>query len=158
MPRIGCSYDVHRLAEGRALILGGVRIDHNKGLLGHSDADIVCHSVIDALLGAAAIGDIGSHFPPSDPKWKDAVSIDLLKAVTALVDQMGYRVGNVDVTLVAQEPKLRPYIDLMRKNVADAMHVPVSRVSIKATTSEKLGFIGEGEAMAAHAVALIEEK
>lgn len=155
--RIGYGYDVHRLETGRPLILGGVALDHPKGLLGHSDADMVCHVIIDALLGAAALGDIGAHFPPSDPQWKDAVSLDLLRRVVTLIADAGYRVGNVDVTVVAEAPKLGPHIPAMRQNVAAALGVPVDRVSIKATTSERMSFVGEERGIAAHAVALVEE-
>ncbi len=155
--RIGQGYDVHRLTEGRRLILGGVEIPWEKGLLGHSDADVLTHALMDALLGAAALGDIGKLFPDSDPRYEGADSIGLLRAVTALLREKGYRVGNTDCTVVAQRPKLAPYIPEMRRRLAEAMDVDVSRVSVKATTEEGLGFSGEGLGIAAQAVALLEE-
>jgi len=153
--RIGQGYDVHRLVEGRALILGGVTIPYEKGLLGHSDADVLTHSVMDALLGAAALGDIGKLFPDSDPAYAGADSVALLRAVTALLWEKGWRVGNVDATVIAQRPKLAPFREEMRQNLAEAMGIDVSAVSIKATTEEGLGFTGSGEGMAAMAVALL---
>lgn len=155
--RIGQGYDVHRLTEGRRLILGGVEIPWEKGLLGHSDADVLTHALMDALLGAAALGDIGKLFPDSDPRYEGADSIGLLRAVAALLREKGYRVGNTDCTVVAQRPKLAPYIPEMRRRLAEAMGVDVSRVSVKATTEEGLGFSGEGLGIAAQAVALLEE-
>ena len=156
--RIGYGYDVHRLVEGRRLILGGVDIPWEKGLLGHSDADVLTHALMDALLGAAALGDIGQHFPDKDPAYEGADSVELLRRVCALLREHGYRVGNVDCTLVAQRPKLMPHIPAMRERLAEAMEVPVDRVSVKATTEEGLGFSGEGLGIAAHAVALLENE
>ena len=154
--RIGHGYDVHRLVEGRDLILGGVKIDYEKGLDGHSDADVLLHAVSDALLGAAGLGDIGRHFPDTDPKYKGADSLLLLKNVAEKVTAAGYRVSNIDVTMIAQRPKLAPLIDTMRSNIADALETDVSNISVKATTEERLGFTGSGEGIAAHAVCLIE--
>ena len=154
--RVGHGYDVHRLVEGRALILGGVTVPFDRGLLGHSDADVLTHAVMDALLGAAALGDIGKLFPDSDAAYAGADSIALLERVTALLREYGWQVGNVDATVVAQMPKLAPYIPEMRRRLAEAMGLDVDCVSVKATTEEKLGFTGSGEGMAAHAVALIE--
>ena len=155
--RIGHGYDVHRLVEGRRLVLGGVEIPWEKGLLGHSDADVLTHALMDALLGAAALGDIGHLFPDNDPAYEGADSIRLLRHVCAVLRENGWRVGNVDCTVIAQRPKLAPHIADMRQILADAMGVEISRVSVKATTEEKLGFTGEGLGIAAHAVALIEE-
>ena len=154
--RVGHGYDVHRLVEGRALILGGVTVPFDRGLLGHSDADVLTHAVMDALLGAAALGDIGKLFPDSDAAYAGADSIALLERVTALLREHGWQVGNVDATVVAQTPKLAPYIPDMRRRLAEAMGLDVDCVSVKATTEERLGFTGSGEGMAAHAVALIE--
>ena len=154
--RVGHGYDVHRLVEGRALILGGVTVPFDRGLLGHSDADVLTHAVMDALLGAAALGDIGKLFPDSDEVYAGADSIALLERVTALLREHGWQVGNVDATEVAQAPKLAPYIPEMRRRLAEAMGLDVDCVSVKATTEERLGFTGSGEGMAAHAVALIE--
>lgn len=154
--RVGHGYDVHRLVEGRALILGGVTVPFDRGLLGHSDADVLTHAVMDALLGAAALGDIGKLFPDSDAAYAGADSIALLERVTALLREHGWQVGNVDATVVAQAPKLAPYIPEMRRRLAEAMGLDVGCVSVKATTEERLGFTGSGEGMAAHAVALIE--
>ena len=154
--RVGHGYDVHRLVEGRALILGGVTVPFDRGLLGHSDADVLTHAVMDALLGAAALGDIGKLFPDSDAAYAGADSIALLERVTALLREHGWQVGDVDATVVAQTPKLAPYIPEMRRRLAEAMGLDVDCVSVKATTEEKLGFTGSGEGMAAHAVALIE--
>ena len=156
--RIGHGYDVHRLVEGRRLILGGVDIPYERGLLGHSDADVLAHAVMDALLGAAALGDIGKLFPDSDPAYEGADSLVLLKRVAEVLDENGYKIGNVDATVLAQRPKLAPHIPAMREKLAAAMGVDPGRVSVKATTEEGLGFTGTGEGMAAHAVALIEEK
>lgn len=156
--RIGHGYDVHRLTEGRRLILGGVDIPYEKGLLGHSDADVLVHALMDALLGAAALGDIGKHFPDSDERYRGADSIALLKQVCKLLAEHGYCIGNVDCTVLAQRPKLAPYIPQMRENIASAMDVAADRVSVKATTEEGLGFTGEGLGIAAHAVALLMEK
>ena len=155
--RIGHGYDVHRLVEGRDLILGGVKIDYEKGLLGHSDADVLLHAVSDALLGAAGLGDIGRHFPDTDPKYKGADSLELLRQVAGKVAAAGGRVGNVDVTMIAQKPKLKDFIPQMRENIADAVNVTPDRVDVKATTEEKLGFTGSGEGMSCHAVCLLEE-
>lgn len=157
VPRIGQGYDVHRLTEGRKLVLGGVTIPYERGLLGHSDADVALHALMDALLGAAALGDIGQLFPDSDERYRDADSRALLRQVAGRLRQEGYIVGNVDVTLVAQQPKVAPYIPQMRNNIASDLNLPVSRVSVKATTEEHLGFTGSGEGMAAHAVALLLE-
>ena len=153
--RIGHGYDVHKLVEGRKLILGGVCIPFEKGLLGHSDADVLLHAISDALLGAAALGDIGLHFPPSDPKYAGADSLELLKQVYELISEKGYRISNIDSTVIAQKPKLLPFIQTMRENIAKALTLPLDCVSVKATTEEKLGFTGSGEGIAAHAVALI---
>ena len=155
--RIGHGYDVHRLTEGRALILGGVAVPFDRGLLGHSDADVLTHAVMDALLGAAALGDIGQLFPDSDAAYAGADSIALLRRVTALLQAHGWQAGNVDATVVAQAPRLAPHIPEMRRRLAEAMGLDVDCVSVKATTEEKLGFTGNGEGMAAHAVALIEK-
>lgn len=155
--RIGHGYDVHRLVEGRKLILGGVEIEYEKGLLGHSDADVLTHAFMDALLGAAALGDIGKLFPDNDDAFLGADSVELLKKVCAVLKDHGYKLGNADCTIIAQRPKLAPFIDKMRETLASAMDVPVSALSIKATTEEKLGFTGEGLGIAAHAVCLIEE-
>ena len=154
--RIGHGYDVHRLTEGRKLILGGVEIEYEKGLLGHSDADVLTHAVMDALLGAAALGDIGRHFPDSDERYRGISSLLLLKKVAELLEFSGYRVGNIDATVIAQSPRLAPHIENMRVNIADALGCGVDRINIKATTEEHLGFTGDGSGIAAHAVALIE--
>lgn len=155
IPRIGQGYDVHRLTEGRKLILGGVEIPYEKGLLGHSDADVLLHALMDALLGAAALGDIGRLFPDNDERYRGADSRVLLREVVRRLMEAGYRVGNVDVTLVAQKPKVSQYIAAMRENIAADLEVSVDCVNVKATTEEHLGFTGSGEGMAAHAVALI---
>ena len=154
--RIGMGYDVHRLVPERELILGGVKIDYEQGLLGHSDADVLLHAVMDALLGAAALGDIGKHFPDTDPRYKGADSIRLLEAVRELVKKEGYSVGNVDATIIAQQPKMSPHIERMRENIAKALEIPVSRINVKATTEEGLGFTGNGEGISAQAVCLLE--
>ncbi|NLP10417.1 2-C-methyl-D-erythritol 2,4-cyclodiphosphate synthase [bacterium] len=154
--RIGHGYDVHAFAAGRRLVLGGVKIPYEKGLLGHSDADVLCHALSDALLGAAALGDIGLHFPDTDPAFHQADSLRLLQQVVGLLGQKGYRVTNVDVTLILQRPKIAPHVPAMRRNLAQALQVAVDAVSIKATTTEELGWEGRGEGVAAHAVALIE--
>ena len=155
--RIGHGYDVHRLTEGRRLILGGVDVAYDRGLLGHSDADVLAHAVMDALLGAAALGDIGKLFPDSDDRYAGADSLALLRQVTAYLAENGWQAVNVDATVVAQAPKLMPYIGAMRENLAAAMGLDVGCVSVKATTEEHLGFTGSGEGMAAHAVALVEK-
>ena len=156
--RIGHGYDVHRLVPARALILGGVTIPYELGLLGHSDADVLLHAVSDALLGAVALGDIGVHFPDTDPAYKGADSLKLLAAVKEKIDTAGYRVGNVDVTMIAQRPKLKDYIPQMRKNIADCLGIAIDDVNVKATTEEHLGFTGDGSGMACHAVCLLENK
>ena len=156
--RIGHGYDVHKLVPGRDLILGGVKIDYELGLLGHSDADVLLHAVSDALLGAAGLGDIGRHFPDTDPQYKGADSRKLLEIVAQKVWDAGYQVGNIDVTMIAQRPKLRPYIDTMKENIAARLSIEPGRVNVKATTEEHLGFTGEGRGMACHAVCLLEEK
>ena len=155
--RIGTGYDVHRLTEGRKLILGGVEIPYEKGLLGHSDADVLLHAIMDALLGAAALGDIGQHFPDRDPKWEGVSSLLLLEKVRELLKTEGYSVSNVDATVVAQRPKLMVYLPKMRENIAGTLGIPVGRVSVKATTEEGLGFTGSGEGIAAQAACLLEE-
>lgn len=154
--RIGNGYDVHRLVEGRRCIICGVDIPHDKGLLGHSDADVALHALSDALLGAAARGDIGLHFPDTDMRWKGADSRVLLRAVVDIIAQAGFRPGNVDVTIIAQAPKMRPYIDAMRANIAADLGIGIDCVSVKATTTERLGFTGREEGIAAQATALIE--
>ena len=157
LPRVGHGYDVHRLVEGRKLILGGVEIAHEKGLLGHSDADVLLHALMDALLGAAGLRDIGYHFPDTDAKYKGADSRVLLRTVKKLLDEKGYRISNVDVTLLAQKPKLKPYIPQMMENIAADLEIDISRVNVKATTEEGLGFTGTEQGMACHAVCLLEE-
>ena len=154
--RIGHGYDVHRLVEGRKLILGGVEIPYEKGLLGHSDADVLTHAVMDALLGAAGLGDIGRHFPDNDDRFLGADSLELLRQVCALLSSRDYRIGNVDATVIAQRPKLAAYIPEMKERLADVMGLQPGDVNVKATTEEKLGFTGEGRGIAAHAVCLIE--
>ncbi len=156
--RIGHGYDVHKLVENRKLILGGVDIPFKKGLLGHSDADVLLHAVMDALLGAAALGDIGKLFPDTDDEFLGADSILLLKKVCEVLDNNNYKIVNIDSTVIAQRPKLKDYIDLMRSNIANACGVDVSQISVKATTEEKLGFTGSGEGISAHAVCIIDEK
>ena len=155
--RIGHGYDVHKLVEGREQILGGVKIDYEKGLLGHSDADVLLHAVSDALLGAAGLGDIGKHFPDTDPQYKGADSLVLLQVVAQRVKEAGYRVSNIDVTMIAQRPKLKDHIPQMVLNIAGAVGIAADRVNVKATTEEKLGFTGEGLGMSCHAVCLLEE-
>ena len=154
--RIGHGYDVHRLTENRKLILGGVCIPYEKGLLGHSDADVLVHAVMDALLGAAALGDIGKHFPDTDEKYKNADSIELLRHVVRLLKEKSYKISNIDATVIAQAPKLKPYIPQMVKNIANACNITEDQVNVKATTEEKLGFTGEGLGISAHSVCLIE--
>jgi len=156
--RIGIGYDVHKLVEDRDLILGGVKVPYEKGLLGHSDADVLIHAVMDALLGAGALGDIGKHFPDTDKTFKGISSIELLKEVDVVLKNNGFKVGNIDATIIAQSPKLAPYITDMRKNMARALNLDLDRISIKATTTEKLGFAGRGEGIAAEAAALIHKK
>lgn len=154
--RIGHGYDVHRLTEGRALMLGGVKIPYERGLAGHSDADVLLHAVIDALLGAAALGDIGRHFPDTDPAYENADSMLLLKDSMGLLSKQGYRVVNIDCTVIAQAPKLAPYIETMRQRIAEGVGVVPEQVNVKATTEEHLGFTGSGEGISAHAVCLID--
>ncbi len=156
MLRIGHGYDVHKLVQGRKLIIGGVEISHETGLLGHSDADVLLHAISDALLGAAALGDIGCLFPDTDPEFEGADSLELLKRVVSALAENGYSVVNIDSTLIAQRPKMRPHIENMRENIASACGISVDCVSIKATTEEKLGFTGREEGISAHAVCLIE--
>lgn len=153
--RIGHGYDVHKLVEGRPLIMGGVNIPYEKGLLGHSDADVLVHAIMDSLLGAAALGDIGLHFPDNDPQYKGADSLKLLARVGDILEEHMYYVENIDATILAQAPKMRPHIDAMRKNIAEALRVEVDIVSVKATTEEGLGFTGSGEGIAAHSVCLL---
>lgn len=156
--RIGHGYDVHKLTEGRDLILGGVRIPYEKGLLGHSDADVLLHAVSDALLGAAALGDIGVHFPDTDPAYKGADSLKLLEIVGQKVAEAGFCISNIDVTMIAQRPKLRPYIAEMRRNIAKALNLEPDQINVKATTEEHLGFTGDGSGMACHAICLLENQ
>lgn len=156
--RIGHGYDVHKLAENRKLILGGVEIPFKKGLLGHSDADVLLHAICDSLLGAAALGDIGVHFPDTSDEFKGISSLKLLRVVADLLDRSGYKVINIDSTVIAQEPKLSPYINKMRENIAKALNIELSSVSVKATTEEHLGFTGEKLGIAAHSVCLIDKK
>lgn len=158
MFRIGHGYDVHKLTEGRDLIIGGVNIPHEKGLLGHSDADVLVHAVMDALLGAAALGDIGKHFPDTDEKYKGADSLKLLERVAEILSEQGYTIGNIDATVIAQAPKLAPHIEAMRENIARCAGCDVSAVNVKATTEEKLGFTGEKLGISAHAVCLISKE
>ena len=156
MSRIGTGYDVHRLTEGRKLIIGGVEIPYEKGHLGHSDADVLLHAIMDALLGAAAAGDIGLHFPDNDPAYEGASSLMLLRKVGGILTNKGYYINNIDATIIAQAPKMRPYIDEMRENIATVLGIPVDRVSVKATTEEHLGFTGRGEGISAQAVCSID--
>ena len=153
--RIGSGFDVHRLVEGRKLILGGVDIPFEKGLDGHSDADVAIHALMDAILGALALGDIGQHFPPSDETYRGADSMKLLSAVVSLMKEKGYRIGNVDLTVIAEKPKMAPHIPMMRQNIAAVLETEIENVSVKATTTEKLGFTGRGEGIAAEAVVLL---
>ncbi len=156
MTRVGHGFDAHRLVEGRRLILGGIAIPHERGALGHSDADVLAHAISDALLGAAALGDLGGHFPDSDPQWKDADSIVLLEACAARVRQSGYRIANIDATIVVERPKLAPYIGAMREHLANRLGLALEYVSVKAKTSEGMGYTGDGSGIAAFAVASIE--
>ena len=156
MIRIGQGYDVHRLVEGRKLIIGGVDIPHNVGLLGHSDADVLLHAISDAILGAAALGDIGKHFPDTDPKFKGADSLVLLSHCGKLVREKGYRINDIDATIVAQRPKMAPHIQTMRENIARALEIEINQVNVKATTEEKLGFTGTEQGISSYAAALIE--
>ena len=154
--RIGQGYDVHKLVEDRDLIIGGVKIPYEKGLLGHSDADVLLHAIMDALLGAAALGDIGLHFPDTDERFKGASSIELLKEVGRLVSEAGYLISNIDATIICQAPKMLPHIDDMRKNISDALGLPIDTVNVKATTEEHLGFTGRGEGISSNAICLLE--
>lgn len=153
--RIGMGYDVHKLVEGRDLILGGVNIPYEKGLLGHSDADVLLHAIMDALLGAAALGDIGKHFPDTDPAYKGISSIELLKKVGSLLEEEGFLIENIDATIIAQEPKMRPHIDVMRENIAHALAIEVGQINVKATTEEGLGFTGTGEGISSQAICML---
>ena len=155
--RVGIGYDIHRFEDGRPLILGGVEVDGETGLAGHSDADVLLHAIIDAVLGAAGLGDIGRHFPPDDPEWKDASSLDLLARTLALVRDTGFTLGNVDATVIAERPRLSPHIHSMRERIAEALNVEAGRVNVKATTNEGLDAIGRGEGIAAMAVVLLKE-
>ena len=155
--RVGMGYDVHRLAAGRKLIIGGVEIPYEKGLLGHSDADVLLHAIMDALLGAAALGDIGKHFPDTDPEYEGISSIKLLEHVGRLLDEGGYVIENIDATIIAQRPKMRPHIDQMRENIAAALNIETEQVNVKATTEEGLGFTGTGEGIASQAICAVEK-
>jgi len=155
--RIGMGYDVHRLVEGRDLILGGVKIEYEKGLLGHSDADVLLHAIMDSLLGAAALGDIGKHFPDTDPQYKGISSIKLLEHVGQLLIENNYFIGNIDATVIAQAPKLRPYIDEMNQNIAKALGIELSQINVKATTEEGLGFTGTGEGISSQAICILNQ-
>ena len=154
--RVGLGYDVHRLESGRDLIIGGVKIEYEKGLLGHSDADVLTHAIMDSLLGAACLGDIGLHFPDTAGEFKDISSIILLERVRDLIKDAGYEIGNIDATIIAQAPKMRPHIDAMRKNIADALNIDINQVNIKATTEEHLGFTGRGEGISSQAICLLK--
>lgn len=155
--RVGMGYDVHRLSAGRKLIMGGVEIPYEKGLLGHSDADVLLHAIMDALLGAAALGDIGKHFPDTDPAYEGISSIKLLEHVGKLLDDSGYVIENIDATIIAQRPKMRPHIDRMRENIAAALHISVDQINVKATTEEGLGFTGNGEGISSQAICAVEK-
>ena len=155
--RIGMGYDVHKLVEGRKLILGGVEIPYEKGLLGHSDADVLLHAIMDALLGAAALGDIGKHFPDTDPAYKGISSLKLLEHVAGLLEEHRFVIENIDATIIAQKPKMRPYIDRMRENIAAALQVELDQINVKATTEEGLGFTGNGEGISSQAVCMLEK-
>ncbi|NEZ47357.1 2-C-methyl-D-erythritol 2,4-cyclodiphosphate synthase [Clostridium niameyense] len=154
--RVGLGYDVHKLVEGRNLIIGGVKIPYNKGLLGHSDADVLIHSIMDSLLGAASLGDIGKHFPDKDMKYKNASSIILLEHVKNLIKEKGYKIQNIDCTIIAQEPKIFPYIDKMKKNICSTLNIEIDELNIKATTEEGLGFTGKKEGIASQSICLLE--
>jgi 2-C-methyl-D-erythritol 2,4-cyclodiphosphate synthase len=155
--RVGSGFDVHQLTQNRPLVLGGVEIEHEKGLLGHSDADVLLHALMDAILGALALGDIGVHFPPNDDRYLDANSMELLVQVVQMMEKEGYSIGNADLTIVAEKPKMAPHILLMRQNIANALKTEINYISVKATTTERLGFIGKGEGIAAFASVLLEE-
>lgn len=157
MIRIGQSSDIHRLVEGRDLILGGVKIEHTKGLDGHSDADALLHAIAEAILGALALGDLGKHFPDTDPKYKGANSLDILRAVKMLMQKEGYRIGNVDSLIMIEKPKMAPHIELMRENIANALNCDISQISVKATRGEKLGYVGREEGVLAQAIVLLEK-
>ena len=154
--RVGLGYDVHRLESGRDLIVGGVKIEYEKGLLGHSDADVLTHAIMDAILGAACLGDIGLHFPDTAGEYKDISSIVLLERVRDLIKEEGYEIGNIDATIIAQAPKMRPYIDAMREKIADALCIDINQINIKATTEEHLGFTGRGEGISSQAICLLK--
>lgn len=156
--RVGMGYDVHRLVEGRKLIIGGVEIEYEKGLLGHSDADVLTHAVMDSILGAMALGDIGKHFPDTDERFKGADSIELMRHVKKLMDENGYKIGNIDCTIIAQAPKMAPHIQKMREIFADALETEISNINVKATTEEKLGFTGSGEGISAQSICLLLTK
>jgi 2-C-methyl-D-erythritol 2,4-cyclodiphosphate synthase len=156
--RIGIGYDIHRLVDGRKLLLAGVRVPFMKGLLGHSDSDVLAHAICDALLGAAALGDIGTHFPDTDPRWRGASSLDFLRQAVKLIGEKGYRVANVDATVIAEQPKLKPHMQAMREQLATVLEMNLDAVSVKAKTNEGLDAIGRGEAMAAHAVVMIARR
>jgi len=156
--RVGIGYDVHRLVEGRKLIIGGVNIPYEKGLLGHSDADVLLHAIKDSILGAAALGDIGKHFPDTDEKYKGANSLDLLREVGMLINEKGYVVNNLDATIIAEKPKMAPFIEKMRTNIALALNIEVDRINVKATTTEGLGFVGIGEGIAANSISSVMKK
>ena len=155
--RVGTGYDLHRLVEGRALILGGVTIPAEKGALGHSDADVICHALTDAVLGAACLGDIGRHFPDTDPRWKGASSIELLRQAVSLIREAGFAIANVDVVVILERPKIAPHLDAIRRNLAAALDLAVEHVSVKGKTNEGVDAVGRGEAIAAHAVALLRQ-
>lgn len=156
--RIGQSQDIHQLVDGRDLIIGGVKIDYEKGLLGHSDADVLCHAIIEAIIGAMGLKDIGTHFPDSDPKYKGISSIKLMEETYKLMNDNGYSIGNVDSLIIIEKPKMAPHIDKMRENIAGALNCDINRINVKATCSEKMGFVGEGKGAIAQAVVLLEEK
>lgn len=157
-PRTGIGYDVHRFVSGRPLVLGGVRIDHDRGLEGHSDADVLLHALVDAILGAAALGDIGAHFPPSDPRWRGAASRHFLTAAITLINEAGYDLVNLDATVIAEAPRIGPHVDALRRSIAETVGLPISAVSVKATTNEGMGFVGRGEGIAALAIATIADR
>lgn len=155
--RIGFGYDVHQLVNGRKLIIGGVKIPHEKGLLGHSDADVLIHSIMDSILGALALGDIGKHFPDTDPRYKDISSLKLLQTVYNIMEQQGYRIGNIDATIATEKPRLAPYIEMMRKNISKILNTSIVNINIKATTTEELGFVGRKEGISTYAICLLEK-
>lgn len=155
--RVGLGFDTHQFAEGRDLILGGIKIVHHQGLKGHSDADVLCHAITDALLGALALGDIGTHFPDNDPSYKNADSIKLLKKVNNLINKNGYIISNIDSTVIAEKPKLQPYIERIQKNISESLGLSLNQVSVKATTSEKMGYVGREEGINAQSIVLIQK-